>query len=334
MPQATLQPSPAKESRRILGEKSANSVLSPACSPVKKTLLNSQSPKKLLPSPSFTAQKRCISQVDGHDSTSRGIFHVQQRVEAPEEANEQEQTNQPLQQQPTTATRPQILSPTTESSFVSISPTVPSDPTTRKQFILEKATLLRTKLQSAMRNVQDVQIDRRVSELEEHSRKYPRLSAAGSGSSSESQIQQHLKRKFGLDGVEDNNEVILRTPQASQQIPREGQGEFDDEDDTTPTQESHALMHSQRTDRATSPINMLLSSPTYNCNPTLGGVQNGQFSDDRPRQATVDTSPSSSQREEGDGDAVDGLLKLMGRNAPVEMETEDHEDTPYAGLGV
>mgnify|MGYP006876454603 FL=1 len=42
--------------------------------------------------------------------------------------------------------------------------------------IEKKATLLRSRLQSAMRNVTDHQFDRRLSELEAHSRKCPRLS--------------------------------------------------------------------------------------------------------------------------------------------------------------
>lgn len=42
--------------------------------------------------------------------------------------------------------------------------------------IEQKASLLRSRLQSAMRNVTDHQFDRRVSELEAHSRKCPRLS--------------------------------------------------------------------------------------------------------------------------------------------------------------
>lgn len=81
MSQSSLNPSPLKEGRRILSEKSANACLSPARSPAKQTLFNSPSPKKLLPSPSFIAQKRSIGQVDAEDAESH--LPVQgQRVEA------------------------------------------------------------------------------------------------------------------------------------------------------------------------------------------------------------------------------------------------------------
>ncbi|KAL4873493.1 hypothetical protein BDV12DRAFT_79282 [Aspergillus spectabilis] len=349
MPQTSLQPSPLKEGRRILSEKSANACFSAARSPVKQTILNSSSPKKLLPSPSFVAQKRSIGQVDGEGSGTRGILHVQQRVEEREAApahheasarsitdmenrstpdamnlDEHEPTiQQPLHQDPD-KTGAQLTSQDSESTSIPTPQTVPSDPTTRKLFIQEKASLLRNRLQSAMRHVRDPQFDRRLSVLEEHSRKYPRLSAPGSGSGSETQVQQHLERKYGIDGGEDDDEVISCTPRVSQQTQREEQRELDDEDEdeTTPTQDTHVHMHAQRTDRATSPIHMLLSSPTYNSNP---GAQKGRFNDDRPRETTIDTSPSSSQRKEGDGDAVDGLLKLMGRNATAEMVTETDE---------
>lgn len=58
-------------------------------------------------------------------------------------------------------------------TLISVSNTFPS-----RQFLTieQKASLLRSRLQSAMRNVTDHQFDRRVSELEAHSRKCPRLS--------------------------------------------------------------------------------------------------------------------------------------------------------------
>lgn len=65
----TLHPSPVKDGRRVLGEKTANACLSPAhhrpdVSPSKRSLLEAPSPKKLLPSPLFAGQKRTIDQVN------------------------------------------------------------------------------------------------------------------------------------------------------------------------------------------------------------------------------------------------------------------------------
>lgn len=173
-----------------------------------------------------------------------------------------------------------------------------------------------------MRHVHDPQFDRRVSELEEHSRKYPRLSKSASGSGA--QLQQHLEEKYGADEAdetdkdEESNETTLSTPRQSQ--PQEEQRDSvpsADEDSTTPTQNNTAQLAEGSANPPASPTQMVLSSPTYNST-----AQGTRFDDDRPvgREATVATSPSSSQRgdgggNDGDGDAVDGLLKLMGTNS-------------------
>jgi hypothetical protein len=81
---AALQPSPVKDGRRVLGEKTANACLSPAhqrhdVSPSKRSLLEVSSPKKLLPSPLFAGQKRTIDQVDNDDQGNKGSLQVQHR---------------------------------------------------------------------------------------------------------------------------------------------------------------------------------------------------------------------------------------------------------------
>ncbi|KAL4820895.1 hypothetical protein BDW67DRAFT_151491 [Aspergillus spinulosporus] len=327
MYQSSLHQSPVKEGRRILSEKNANACLSPARSPAKQTLLNapSPSPKKLLPSPlfapSFVAQKRSIAQVDAEDAGSQ----------LPESGNEErvdishgsdamnidvsEQTRQQEGEQGDTAT----------------SRTVPSDPETRKQFIQEKASLLRSRLQNAMRRVRDPQFDRRLSELEEHSRKCPRLSVPATKPPSGVGLQQRLEQKYRTEGTgtrvqakEDKDDIVdepmLSTPRAQVQREEQEQREIiqipnEDVEETTPTQNKIVERTETQMDgnenRAPSPTQMVLSSPTYNST-----AQAGQFDDDRPlaREATVATSPSSSVRGQGlgDDDAVDGLLKLMG----------------------
>ncbi|KAL2860430.1 hypothetical protein BJX68DRAFT_225214 [Aspergillus pseudodeflectus] len=328
MSQTSIHTSPLKDSRRILGEKNVNACLSPAArSPVKRAPVDSSSPKKLLPSPSFIAQKRPIGQVDeklGNDA--RGLLRFQ-RVEtrvpaavAPAQhgifeqlaadgevrptsdvMNLDEQTEKPLPQIDTSS---YAGNPFSEAQPISIQ-SVPSDPDTRKQFIKEKATLLRNRLQNAMRHVRDPQFDRRVSELEAHSRKYPRLSGSG--------IQQHLEQKYGTgkeddDEDDDDDDQMLSTPRA--QISRlhhvqEPAGAGDGE--VTPTQNTF-----QQDQHAASPSQMLLSSPTYKSNPATT-AQSGRLNCQSPQKTAEDTSPSSQRSgHEGDGDAVDGLLKLMG----------------------
>ncbi|KAL4970087.1 uncharacterized protein BDV14DRAFT_69395 [Aspergillus stella-maris] len=339
MSHQTLIPSPLKEDRRILGEKNTNACLSPARSPTKQALLNvnSLSPtKKLLPSPSFTAQKRSIGQVKSEDATARVLFQ-EKRVENSTQHGagaaslitpKPDAMNLDTPQQTTNATPKE----TTADSAPQV---IPSDPETRKHFIQEKASLLRTRLQSAMRHVKDPQIDRRVSELEEHSRKYPRLSgstpATGSGSalSSGTNLQRHLEQKYGKDTQDEQekeeDEDMLSTPRAQQHQKREEQRDvirIELEDEVTPTQ-----TQTTRLEPSSYNEQMVLSSPTYNP-PAHTRTQSGnsRFDDDRPnhRETNIATSPSSLRGESraagpkagnGDGDAVDGLLKLMGTNS-------------------
>ncbi|KAL4979225.1 hypothetical protein BDW66DRAFT_127900 [Aspergillus desertorum] len=328
MYQTSLHQSPIKDGRRILSEKNTNACLSLARSPAKQMHPNapSQLPKKLLPSPLFApslvTQKRPIAQVDAEETGScPPVSSRAQRAEIDHgsDALNVDVCEQIRQQDPTSEEQGDPISPRT----------VPSDPETRKQFIQEKATLLRSRLQNAMRRVRDPQFDRRVSELEEHSRKYLRLSASATKPPGRAGLQQHLERKYGTDwvgtrvqakeGVVDDAEPMLSTPRAQVQRKEQEQGDFiqipDDDEKTTPTQNSivqHIETHTNgEQNRAPSPTQMILSSPTYNSTAPAG-----RFDDDRPiaREAIFATSPSSPVGKEGrgDGDAVDGLLKLMG----------------------
>ncbi|KAL2835549.1 hypothetical protein BJY01DRAFT_252567 [Aspergillus pseudoustus] len=324
MSQTSIHTSPLKDSRRILGEKSANACLSPARSPIKHATNESSSPKKLLPSPTFIAQKRPIGQVDGEDH-ARGLLRVQ-RVEArvpaavaPDQHGSPGQTvaerdyrptsNAMKLDEPTKQPQQQINAPfhagnSQKEAQQTSTQTVPSDPNSRKQFIQEKANLLRNRLQNAMRHVRDPQFDRRVSELEAHCQKYPRLSESG--------IQHHLEQKYGAAKEEDDedeaDDQMLSTPRAQIPRPHHLQGVDKAEDgEVTPTQSTFQNQH------AASPTQMLLSSPSYNPQPATArsGTSNRKL--EVPQNTAEDTLPSSQRGgHESDGDAVDGLLKLMG----------------------
>ncbi|EEH44529.1 uncharacterized protein PADG_00818 [Paracoccidioides brasiliensis Pb18] len=72
-------------------------------------------------------------------------------------------------------TKPKAATTTTTTT----TSVVPTDPTERKAFIQQKADLLRSRVQFAMKNmknVKDNQIDRRISELEAHANSRDRLS--------------------------------------------------------------------------------------------------------------------------------------------------------------
>ncbi|KAJ5960416.1 uncharacterized protein N7479_007566 [Penicillium vulpinum] len=193
---STLQFSPIKDGRRILGEKDSNACLSPAThvkpsfqaigTPVKRMSM-ATSPKKLLPSPIFAGQKRTRDQAD---EMEENLGHVQAQECSPR-LGVQSTVNKDMQSELTQTPTPQSSQPerdqiqdlmdTNQSFNVPNTPeqemcSPVSDSDARKIFIQQKASLLRSRLQSAMRNVTDHQFDRRVSELEEHSRKCPRLS--------------------------------------------------------------------------------------------------------------------------------------------------------------
>jgi hypothetical protein len=202
-----------------------------------------------------------------------------------------------------------------------------------------------------MRRVRDPQFDRRLSELEEHSRKCPRLSAPATKTPGGVGLQQHLEQKYRTEGTgtrvqakedkDDNgDEPILSTPRAQEQREEQEQREIiqisnEDDEETTPTPTQNKTVQRTETqmigdeNRAPSPTQMVLSSPTYNST-----AQASQFDDDRPlaRGATVATSPSSSVRGQGrgDGDAVDGLLKLMG--TPTTGHEQGHGQTAGASV--
>lgn len=200
-----------------------------------------------------------------------------------------------------------------------------------------------------MRRVRDPQFDRRLSELEEHSRKCPRLSAPATKPPGGVGLQQHLEQKYRTEGTgtrvqakedkdENGDELMLSTPRAQVQREKQEQREIiqipnEDDEETTPTQNqivqrTEAQMNGNE-NRAPSPTQMVLSSPTYKST-----AQAGQFDDDRPlaREATAATSPSSSVRGQGrgDGDAVDGLLKLMG--TPTTEHGQGHGQTAGASV--
>ncbi|KAJ5174658.1 uncharacterized protein N7482_000535 [Penicillium canariense] len=198
--QPSMPFSPVKDGRRILGEKDSNACLSPAHAakqsllvagtPVKRTLCTAASPKKLLPSPIFAGQKRTRDQVDETDvnntrvqeprglreESSPSTKHASQQLTQESDAME---IRVPTSSQPERDQTPKMETNRSRSASRgsdSDTRSVPEEPQARKVFIQEKAALLRNKLQTAMRNVADHQIDRRVSELEAHSRKVPRLS--------------------------------------------------------------------------------------------------------------------------------------------------------------
>ncbi|KGQ01847.1 hypothetical protein PAAG_11423 [Paracoccidioides lutzii Pb01] len=80
---------------------------------------------------------------------------------------------------PLSAENPSAPSPPKPKAVTTTTSVVPTDPTERKAFIQQKADLLRSRVQFAMKNmknVKDNQIDRRISELEAHANSRDRLS--------------------------------------------------------------------------------------------------------------------------------------------------------------
>ncbi|PWY92446.1 hypothetical protein BO70DRAFT_357585 [Aspergillus heteromorphus CBS 117.55] len=372
--------SPVKDGRRVLGEKPANACLSPArhphrhasASPLKRPFLDSSSsPKKLLPSPLFAGQKRSIDQVedatDGQDHraptpSSDGRPHA-----APDSQDDTPQTHSTLahpqvqpratgsdvpvldsdkQQQSQEQQSPAHPEPTQQDTTPQCTPAVPEDPATRKRFIQEKATLLRTRLQTAMRHVRDPQFDRRVSELEAHSRKHPRLSLPSTTTTTYNRADQTTPtqtKALPNANFTSNTTTPRPAPSQPQQVqqptitvsglssPPLSAPAAEDDPMKTPTQKSHNHNSSQRT---TTGSPMQLSSPpaTVSRRRTVEfGAREEQEHDDEGMEMEMEREEDMEMEMQGDmdedemqmsqperqrrlsqkGDAVDGLLKLM-----------------------
>ncbi|GLI72833.1 hypothetical protein PoHVEF18_001017 [Penicillium ochrochloron] len=341
MQSVSVQFSPVKDGRRILGEKDSNACLSPAhhakqalsvtSTPVKRTPFTTISPKKLLPSPIFAGQKRTRDQLDEIDVNDAPVQSPREpRVESPPftlkhetqelspESDAMEIAIPTLSSQPErdpphemdTTTRSRSASQASDTETRSI----PDDPDARKVFIQEKAALLRNKLQTAMRNVPDHQIDRRVSELEAHSRKVPRLSFSAPSSSSPATSFRHTiftpsQLKTPRIGSAEN---MSSTPsQQTPDLPRQP---------SSIIQSTNYAKRCQRTPPRGLGSPMQLSSPPatvvrYSRGPDIA---EGVDSEEAP---TSHDALSPSQR----GDAVDGLLKLMS--------TSDRHENPDVWSG-
>lgn len=178
-----------------------------------------------------------------------------------------------------------------------------------------------------MRHVRDPQFDRRLSELEAHSRKLPRLSVPEAStpsplakdlpasSSSPSFTPRPLPTSQELN--QPSNTTIAPAPSGLSSPPLSaGNAHAQDDPMKTPTQKTH-----RRTDTAGSP--MQLSSPPASASrggrtvKTPTGTGTIQQEDVAREQRLV----TPAQR----GDAVDGLLKLMSTG-------EKHPDSsPWTG---
>ncbi|KAJ5105907.1 hypothetical protein NUU61_003254 [Penicillium alfredii] len=309
--------SPVKDGRRILGEKDSNACLSPvptkhsvAGTPVKRTL-PAASPKKLLPSPIFAGQKRTRDQVDevdvnvnsGHvqrdlletrtssttqyarDSTSRTPDATETRVPPQHFQPERDQTEEQID--------PERLSKASDDS--ESTQTVPADPNARKMFIQQKATLLRSRLQSAMRNVPDHQFDRRVSELDAHSRKCAWLSSALSTPSLAKKAYTPSQIKTPrLGSAADLSSTPL---QSTPDLPGR----------PSPMATSFA---STKTPAQRTPPRPL-GSPMQLSSPPATVVRHGRDREPSPNAEAEDEPTHRTMSPSQRGDAVDGLLKLM-----------------------
>ncbi|KAJ5818515.1 hypothetical protein N7474_004106 [Penicillium riverlandense] len=214
------------------------------------------------------------------------------------------------------------VSATADNSQQPTTRAIPNDPETRKMFIQEvsqvyiatqkqttytntfsptkKAQLLRSRLQSAMRNVADHQFDRRVSELEAHSRKCPRLSlsALATPSMFSKRASTPSQTKTPQIVSVGTRLSLSNTPDLPAAQPSSAIAVRDATHDVrakTPTRENNTPSRALG-----SP--MQLSSPPA----TVGRRNRNEDGSDEPR---VETRGGMSPSERGD--AVDGLLKLM-----------------------
>ncbi|KAI2713610.1 hypothetical protein CBS147332_5350 [Penicillium roqueforti] len=321
MNSTSVQFSPLKDGRQILGERDSNACLPPAThakpsfptigTPVRRMPI-ATSPKKLLPSPIFAGQKRTRDQVDDRGEL---LGHVQARESSPQlgvQSTVKDDMQSQLIQTPTPQNSQSECGQTQDLMDIDRSFNVPSTPEqdihsvtldsdARKKFIQQKASLLRSRLQSAMRNVTDHQFDRRVSELEAHSRKCPRLSLSVLATpplSSRKQFtsfssSQIKTPRIGCAG-------FISTPSHSTpDLPGRPSPL------SSSVVQQRAKSHAQRTPPRALGSPVQLSSPPA----TVIRREADRETSMGPRAELMDDvdAMSPSQR----GDAVDGLLKLM-----------------------
>lgn len=164
-----------------------------------------------------------------------------------------------------------------------------------------------------MRNVADHQIDRRVSELEAHSRKVPRLSFSALSSSSPVTSFRHTITPSQLKTPRiGSGEILSSTP--SQQTP------------DLPRQPSSIIQSTNYAKRCQRTPPRTLGSPMQLSSPPATVVRYSRTRDitqglDVEEAPTSHDGLSPSQR----GDAVDGLLKLMS--------TSDRHENPDVWSG-
>ncbi|KAF7164062.1 hypothetical protein CNMCM5623_008781 [Aspergillus felis] len=408
--QSTSNLSPVKDGRRILGDKTPNACLSPArskhldaasdISPVKRSLFENHSPKKLLPSPSFVGQKRTIDQVEADSRINKENVQVQrvEQVEGNHECSVQDraitqatapkygqkqsdampsndtQSIEPQQSHQQTRRLPLsdivnlIDTPSPKQTPKTNTRTIPEDPITRKLFIQEvrhrvqtcnpasthkyqqKASLLRSRIRSAMRHVRDHQFDRRLSELEAHSRKYPRLSLPALS-------QQHTdpdpapRRDTTMEAtavlaaaalastspsrktapsLEPALDVELNpTPKNSSDAPAGlsspplSAGTTANQEDADPLRTPTQKSFHRRTDTLESPTAMQLSSPPATVSRN-GGKRTIDVTDEHDDEVgDEDNKTEKMSTPAHKGDAVDGLLQLMNTSDKRRLSVSD-----------
>ncbi|KAJ5728490.1 hypothetical protein N7493_004820 [Penicillium malachiteum] len=328
--------SPVKDGRRILGDKDINACRSPAhrnkqplsvtSTPVKRTLFSTASPKKLLPSPIFAGQKRSRDQVDevGRQwPAMANIAGLQRNLTIPSKYHKPTGKH-PLNEK-IDAQNARVVSPTrsprdgnqhmdtphtpTAEDSTEEKKTVPEDPIARKAFIQEKAALLRRTLQTAMRNIPNNEIDRRVASLEEHSRKISRISIQSFSSSPLPTLsfKNTTTPKFTTPRIGFMPDMSSTPCQPTSDLPVH----------RSPLAHTTERVERGKASQRTPPP--ALGSPMQLSSPPATAIRTCRTRDlpDEESGEITRENMSPSQR----GDAVDGLLKLMST-----AEQNDRED--------
>ncbi|KAJ9211887.1 hypothetical protein DTO166G4_6539 [Paecilomyces variotii] len=350
MEHSPVRLSPVKDGRRVLGEKTPNaSILSPSKNHKADTAATTAVPMKPLRealSPRVTGlshyagQKRTIDHVEeqtenpsSQQSLSAALppyeeqFHIfdessQSTVKSATMAASQSEHEQSVEQTAEQPAHPQgqqrelsqlrmSISPKQNISEADLSATsVPSDPDARKAFIQQKATLLRGRIQTAMKRVKDPQLDRRVSELEAHSRKRLRFSMPASPTKEAAASQQTASSPAKVPKLLPAPE-LKPTAYSARYVsdipssPPASAGEEPHDDMPTPTQ------NNPRPEPRTPAAPVQLSSPpgTANREEKTEKTDNAKEELDESQFSNyVDYMIAKRSR---DGVALDGLIQLM-----------------------
>ncbi|KAL1964101.1 hypothetical protein VTN77DRAFT_7519 [Rasamsonia byssochlamydoides] len=347
MQTVSVQTSPVKDGRRVLGDKTPNASWTPAKKRIveleksKSTVISlkplQESPKTrdLSPPPCHAGQKRTIDQVENADDPEprktliTSLPQRQGRFEIFEDSAQPVAASQPQDPRPDAIEpeAPKMEAPPQQNKESSQerpskSPervdavptsTVPTDPEARRRFIQEKAALMKRRIQTAMRRVEDNKdnsLDRALSEFEARTRPFSRYSIVSS---------RTISRPASTVGSVLESAAVTESRKLLAPLPRESTPRSDRNTTRTISSPTSAGDDSQEEDDMPTP------RPTQHRNPDTTR-EPAQVSSPSTAAHVQSNSSSSSSSSSGSSDSDGNRDAAAAANRPTGNERENAVD--------